>query len=365
MRRTTAANVPKRQAEDLAARAVVDFDDYYRERSVSDESKAGELMVISVDGKGVVVRPEDLRPATLKAAQARTRKLSKKLSKGEKRGSKRMATVAAVYTVDRFPRKAEDIVGEVKRVRRANTRRPKPRGKRVWASLEKSPEQVVTEAFEEALRRDPDKEKPWVVLVDGQKSQLRIVRRVAKRFKVKVQIVLDLFHVLGYLWDAAHALTVEGTPFSEKWVTQRLTRILEGKAGIVAAAMRRSATLRGYSEERRAAVDRCAEYLLKHRQYLRYHDYLVQGLPVATGVIEGACRHLINDRLDITGARWSMARAESILRLRALLANGDFDDYWRSHEQRELARNHLSRYLAGKPPATISPPHHRRLRLVK
>ena len=139
MRRTTAANVPKRQAEDLAARAVVDFDDYYRERSVSDESKAGELMVISVDGKGVVVRPEDLRPATLKAAQARTRKLSKKLSKGEKRGSKRMATVAAVYTVDRFPRKAEDIVGEVKRVRRANTRRPKPRGKRVWASLEKKP----------------------------------------------------------------------------------------------------------------------------------------------------------------------------------------------------------------------------------
>ena len=110
MRRTTAANVPKRQAEDLAARAVVDFDDYYRERSVSDESKAGELMVISVDGKGVVVRPEDLRPATLKAAQARARKLSKKLSKGEKRGSKRMATVAAVYTVDRFPRKAEDIV---------------------------------------------------------------------------------------------------------------------------------------------------------------------------------------------------------------------------------------------------------------
>ena len=129
--------------------------------------------------------------------------------------------------------------------------------------------------------------------------------------------------------------------------------------------MRRSATLRGYPEERRAAVDRCAEYLLKYRKHLRYQDYLSQGLPVATGVVEGACRHLINDRLDITGARWSMARAESILRIRALLANGDFDNYWRSHERRELARNHLSRYHAGKSPATISPHRHRRLRLVR
>jgi hypothetical protein len=365
LRRGTGANVPKRQTEELVTRAVVDFDDYYRERSLSEEASAGELVVISVDGKGVVVRPEDLRPATLKAAATRTRKLSTKLSKGEKRGSKRMATVAAVYTIDRFHRKPEDIVGELRRIRKAEARRPKPRGKRVWASLEKEPEVVITHAFEEALRRDPNREKPWVVLVDGHESQLRIVRRVAKRFKVKAQIVLDLFHVLGYLWDAAHALTVEGTRHSEDWVTKRLFQVLEGHAGRVAAAMRRSATLRGYSAERRAPVDKCASYLLKYRKYVTYDNCLEQGLPVATGVVEGACRHLINDRMDITGARWSMARAEAVLKVRALMANSDFETYWASHEDRERTRNHLCRYQGSSPPSTVTHRPHRHLRLIK
>jgi hypothetical protein len=365
MKRNTGANVPKRQAEGLVVRAVEDFDGFYRERALSPEAGAGDVVVISVDGKGVVVRTEDLREATRKAASERLPKLARKLSKGEKRNAKRMATVAAVYSIDRFVRRPEDVMGELRRVRAVKRRRPRPRGKRVWASLAKEPQEVVTGAFEEALRRDPARKKPWVVVVDGSDAQLRLIKRCAKRFGVKVTIVLDIMHVLGYLWGAAHELTVEGTPHSEKWVLERALRILGGEAGTVAGAMRRSATKRGLGPRQRAAVDRCANYLLKHRRFLKYGDYLRQGFPIASGVVEGACRHLINDRLDITGARWSLARAEAVLRVRALLANDDFDTYWVLHECCEYERNH-ARWYGGSAPRTSRPSRRAtRLRLVK
>ena len=108
--------------------------------------------------------------------------------------------------------------------------------------------------------------------------------------------------------------------------------------------MRRSATLRQLSAKDRIGVDDCADYLLKYGAFLQYHSYLALGLPIATGVIEGACRHLIQDRMDITGARWSLVGAEAVLRLRSLRSSGDFDAYWHFHEDQEYERNHAARY---------------------
>jgi hypothetical protein len=118
--------------------------------------------------------------------------------------------------------------------------------------------------------------------------------------------------------------------------------------------MRRSATKRALTPERRRPIDRCADYLLKYAEYLRYDDYLAAGFPISTGVIEGACRYLVKDRMDIAGARWSLDGAEAILRLRALKASGDFDAYWAFHEQQELRRNHLERYAGNAIPKTRS-----------
>jgi len=112
--------------------------------------------------------------------------------------------------------------------------------------------------------------------------------------------------------------------------------------------MRRSATLHGLDEEARQRVDDCADYLLKYKPYLHYDLYLKMGLPIATGVIEGACRYLVKDRMDRTGARWSLKGAEAVLRLRALRTSGDFDAYWRFHEEQEYLRNHVALYAGGK-----------------
>jgi hypothetical protein len=85
-------------------------------------------------------------------------------------------------------------------------------------------------------------------------------------------------------------------------------------------------------------------YFTGRAQHLRYHKALKAGWPIATGVIEGACRHLVKDRMDITGARWGLDGAEAVLKLRAMRANGDFDACWQFHQQRDHERNHQAKY---------------------
>ena len=346
--KTTAGKVPKRQVEELAKKTAGDFDKFYETQQLKSLQKGntGELMVITVDGKGVVMRQEDLRPNTKKKAIAQQKKLKKRLTKGEKRNSKRMATVAAVYTIQPWSRTAEQII----QGRNSQERMPpQPERKRVWASVEKEPETVISEAFDEALHRDPHREKNWVALVDGNKTQLHLLNQLANKQQISLTIILDIIHVIEYLWKAAFVFHSPTSQQAEDWVSACLLRILQGKSSSVAAQMRRRATLLQLSAKKRSPVDKCASYLLNNRDYLRYHDYLAEGFPIATGVIEGACRYLIKDRMDLTGARWSLQGAEAVLRLRSLCVSGDWNEYWSFHLQQEHQRNHQALYQGDIP----------------
>lgn len=355
--RGSGAAVAKRQVEQLAVRAARVCDAFYEERRVcaaATPSAATSMLVMTTDGKGVVMRPDALREATRKAAGMRQRKLRTRLTKGEKTSTRRMATVAAVYAIEPFFRCPEDVVRELD-ARDTPLKRPRPQNKRVWASLVHEPRTVIEQMFDEATRRDPNRQMVWVVLVDGNETQLRLIKEVAAAREVEVDIVLDVIHVIEYLWTAAYCFEAEGTPEAEAWVTERLLEILRGNASHVAAGIRRSATLRNLESDAREPADMCANYLLKYREHLQYHLCLASGQPIATGVIEGACRYLVKDRMDITGARWGIDGAEAILRLRALRASGDLDEYWVFHEAREHQRNHVALY-ATAPPATVIPP---------
>jgi hypothetical protein len=348
LERNTGVMVPKRQAEQLALRAAQDFDAFYAGRhaaSPTQEANTGGLVCLTSDGKGVPMRKEHLREETRKAAEAEAHKMKKRLSKGEKNHRKRMATVAAVFTQIPQVRKPEDILAELKVPEGApKPQRPKPENKRVWASVEKEVSVVLDGAYAEAIRRDPLRQKKWVGLVDGNKTQLRLLKKFAKQYGVELTIVLDLIHVLEYLWKAAWAFHHEGDEAAEAWVDERLLGILRGKSGQVAGGIRRSATLRGLKGAARKAADKCADYLITYRQYLRYDEYLAAGLPIATGVVEGACRYVVKDRCEVTGAHWSVTGAEAVLRLRSLRASGDFEAYWNFHLRKEHARNHVVRY---------------------
>lgn len=369
---STAAQIPKRQAEQVAVEAACDFEGFYEAKPSAgfrEVARTGSLLVISADGKGVVMRHDDLREATRRAAATRSHKRQTRLSSGEKPHSKRMATVATVYTVDRHERGPEQIVPAEHPVQPSQEPRPRPQDKRVWASLEREPEQVLREAFEEAQRRDPHHHKPWVGLVDGNKPQLEAIKALATEFAVKVVIVLDLIHVLEYLWRAVRAFYEAESSEAEGWVRARVLEILQGRSGHVAGLLLTWMKVKPLTAEAREALKDCAHYLINYGEYLHYDEYLAAGFPIATGVIEGACRHLIKDRMDVTGARWSLAGAEAVLKLRSLRSSGDFDAYWEFHQVKELERNHASRYANGcipTPPSRKKPsgkaPH---LRLVK
>ena len=214
---------------------------------------------------------------------------------------------------------------------------------------------MLLEAFEEAHRRDPRRRKQWVALVDGNEFQLQLLACGAEDYNPRLVVILDLIHVLEYLWKAAWALLAEGDKEAEAWVRERLLEILRGRSSVVAAGLRRSATLRGLKAKPRAPLDKCANYLLKYREYLRYDEYLAAGYPIATGVIEGACRHLVRDRMELTGARWQVSGAEGVLRLRALRASGDFEEYWKFHLEQEYKRHHATRYAEEKVPLPNPP----------
>ena len=339
--RTTGGKVPKRQAEELAAEMSQDFVAFYETRQSQGVEATSDPLVMSADGKGIVMRKEGLRESTRKAAERAKDKPRARLGPGEKKNRKRMAMVAAVYSVAPHVRSAETIMGIEEAAKEA---RPRVRNKRVWASVEREPGVVIDELFAEAHERDPQQQRPWAMLVDGHEDQLKHIRASIKRYGVSVILILDFIHVLEYIWKAAYCFYAPGTEEVEAWVCERALQVLGGRASQVAAGMRRSATLRELEPSQRLAVDDCADYLLKYKHMLQYDEYLSQGLPIATGVIEGACRHLVNDRMEITGARWGLQRAEAVLKLRSLNSSGDADLYWDFYKAQSLRRNHVSRY---------------------
>ncbi len=172
--------------------------------------------------------------------------------------------------------------------------------------------------------------------MDGNNHQIDLITSEAGRRGVDLTVLVDFVHVLEYLWAAAWSFFAEGDPAAEGWVKDRALAVLDGRARSVAAGIRRRATAEGLANTKRKKADDAARYLTNKAGYLDYPTALAAGWPIATGVIEGTCRHLVKDRMDITGARWSVEGAEAVLKLRAVRCNGDMDTYWQFHLSEEL-----------------------------
>ncbi len=352
--RATGVKTGKRQVEELVLRAARDVDSFCEDRR-PDPAPDDHALVLTFDGKGVVMRPDALRPATANAAAAAESKLATRLSPGEKHGRKRMAELACVYDAVPVPRTPEDVISTPAQKRRRkkkaqdtkgkeNRREPQAKGKWLTASVTSDIPAVIAAAFGEAERRDPQHQRKRAVLVDGNNTQIDAVTAEAARRGATVTIIIDFIHVLEYLWQAAWSFFDKGESAAEEWVADQARKILHGKARQVAAGIRRRATTYGYSPAERAGAGECARYLTAKAPFLDYPKALKEGWPIATGIIEGACRHIVKDRMDITGARWGLEGAEAILKLRALTASGDFGAYWIYHLRREHERIHHAKY---------------------
>jgi len=164
--RVTGQRVAKRQVEHLAARAAIDFDAFYAQRQQTADPD-DDVLVVSCDGKGVVMRHDALRPATAKQAAKATSKLQTRLSKGEKRNRKRMAEVGTVYDAPPAPRTAAEVLPATDDQRAQASPGPVAANKWLTASVVENAAEVVGRVFDEAERRDPAHQRQWVALVDG------------------------------------------------------------------------------------------------------------------------------------------------------------------------------------------------------
>jgi hypothetical protein len=348
--RRTGVRLAKRQVEELAGLAAMDFEAFYDSRCPA-RGRRGDLLVLSADGKGIVMRPDALRtraPARPRAGPAPIPRLS-----GEQQPNrKRMAEIGAVYDAKPAPRTPADILTSAAPDGYQPAPGPVAANKWLTASIVKAPAEVIKRTFDEAERRDPKHRRTWVALVDGAIHQIERIKFEARKRKVKVTIVVDLVHVLGYLWNAAGCLHPNDDQAAARWVHHQATRVLQGHARKVAGQVRRQATNARLGASQRKPADQAAVYLTNKAPYLDYPTALTQGWPIATGIIEGACRHLVKDRIDITGARWGLAGAEAILKLRAIIINGDFQEYWRFHLAQERHHVHEAHYQNHTIPAT-------------
>ena len=333
----TAANVPKRQMQQVVVEAAQDFDAFYeqRQRQVPSPEQTGPILVGGLDCKGV--------PARRSLEEAKERR-GKRMKKGDKRAKKKMATVATVHTTHRFVRTPEQVVSRLmdKHQLKIKQNRPKAEHRRLWASLQKSKDEVIQEATQEMERRDPDREKTVVCVMDGERALKKRAEKYMLSSFPNMILILDIIHVIEYLWKAAYVFFVEGSEQAHNWVRKRLLKILHGGVSRVAAGMRQSASKLGLPEEERKAVDTACDYFLKNKDRMKYNEYLRAGLPIASGSVEGACGHLVKDRMERTGASWNVyeSGAEAVLKIRALDKSGDFEDYWQFHVEQEKERNY-------------------------
>jgi hypothetical protein len=346
--------IGKRQLEQIVVAAAADAERFYRDRVRDQGSPAGAgeeegslpPLAISADGKGVAMLPEARRRRT-RAPEQKVRTFDKRAGTGEKKGCKRMAETGAVFDVA-VPDGPARIPEQVMRPEGGSGGKKPPRAENRWYTCDITAGRDVTigKVFDEADRRDPGHLRTWIALVDGDIYQLGLIQAQAAARGITVAVVIDFIHVLEYLWKAAWCFHPPRDPAMEDWVTAQALDILHGRAAGVIARIARLAEdhpPRPGSEHAKI-IRKTLSYLQNKQAFMDYPRALANGWPIATGVIEGACRHLVQDRMGITGARWGLQGAQAILWLRAIAASGDTGAYWTWHIAQEHQRNHLSRY---------------------
>lgn len=305
----------------------------------------GDLLVLTGDGKGVPLIRADAKRVPMFDGELR-------------RGNRRMATLAGVYTVDRFERTKEEVLSALFRdrnnARQERPKRPQPIAKQLTArfaterDLGEGPQMIsgTLEAFSWAAQRLTDRHRagqPVICLMDGQPSLWDAVDAALGTGLSETKIeILDLLHAAKYVWDAAKVFHGQ-REHQEAFTRERLGRLLSGEVQSVITGLRRMATTRRLRGEKRKTIDGVCRYFENNQHRMHYDEYLRQGYPIATGVIEGACRHLVKDRMERSGMRWTLSGARSMLHVRCVHQSSNHSDFYQSRIDREQATLHPHR----------------------
>jgi len=329
LERLLALHLSTRVVEQNIAEDATDVEAYYAQKPPPSPADEAEILVIQADGKGV--------PMVLEApAEPNLR-----LGKGQKRGHKKEAIVTTVYTIAAAPRTPQEVVvsffepSQGKLPPKPASSRPHPQNKHVWATLE-GKDTALARLAKQVAPRQASHIQHQVALCDGCEA---LQSRLALQFPDFTQI-LDFIHADEYVWDVANSLLGETNPQRMEWMANYTLRILSGETSQVIADFRQLAQEPRTTSAQRKQLLKTANYFERNLPYMDYPTYLAQGWPIASGVIEGACRHLVKDRCELSGMRWSQPGAENLLRLRAVAENGDWDAYHHFRKRQRHVRLH-------------------------
>ncbi|MGA8163520.1 MAG: ISKra4 family transposase [Waddliaceae bacterium] len=318
--------------ETVMHKSSVDVPKFYEKRQGPDAETEKGIIVATADGKGVVMRKDQIEKKVTGKRLRKMRKTGERVKKkvdkkNEKPGKKKMSTVIGVYTIDSHERTVEDFLTRGK----DGKKRPHPCNKVVQATLE-GKECAFQRLKEEVAKRDPQKKKQAVAIVDGEHK----LRQLMKKYLPWFLIIIDIYHVMEYLWKGAHVFYREGSPEAASWITDKLNKLLLGKVKEVIAEFKE--LLETVSGERKERLRKVITYLENGKNYMRYDIYLKRGYPIGSGVVEGACKNLVKDRMEQCGMRWTIAGAEAVLAMRSIQINGMTGDYWQYHIAQEKQR---------------------------
>ena len=305
-------NIPKRAIVQMAGEHAAAVDGYYEQQPAVNPEAGEKALVVLADGKGIPMNRQDSPPA------------SSRRGKGGKKTAKREATVTALYTIAPYRRTAEDIIQALLEPETAQpvAPRPAPTTKQVFGSLD-GKQTAFEHLARQVTKRQTEQLTDWVALTDGSRAlQLRVEKHLPGFI-----LVLDIIHVTEYLWEAANSLLGETHPGRQWWVADALRCLLSDDHQTLFQHLERQQARLGLSVGKQKTLRKVLAYLRRNLPYMDYQHYLVQGWPIGTGVIEGACRHLVKDRFELAGMRWSRAGAQSMLNLRAVHLNGDWSDF--------------------------------------
>ena len=331
-------SLSKNAVQLMVAEDATDMEAYYEQKDAPLVSEEGRILVVQADGKGVPLVKE-------------TEAVHKvRLGKGEKRSQKKEAVVTSVYTIGTNPRSPKAVVASLFRREKpeAGTDEPsewaKPQHKEVWATLEGKDVALARLACR-VEKRQGAHITDRVALTDGAEA---LQKRVLQHFP-DFTLILDFIHANEYLWDAANRLYAEQDPRRQVWVEKRTLDLLSGRSAQVIADLRSLAQAPGTTQAQQEQLHVTANYFERNLEYMHYDEYLLKGWPIASGVIEGACRHLVKDRFELTGMRWTQEGAESLLHLRAVAENDDWEDYHAYRREQRHLRLYASPHARQQP----------------
>jgi hypothetical protein len=298
---------------------------YYAQKPPPCSESEANILVVQADGKGI--------PMVLEEAEAPEAHV--RLGKGQKHGHKKEAIVTTVYTITATPRTPTQVIASFfseNQSEKTPKKAPKPQNKHIWATLDGKEAALSRLAKQVALRQGVHIQHK-VALCDGCEA---LQTRIGLQFPDFI-LILDFVHANEYLWAVANSLLGETSEQRLEWVSSRTLHMLSGQTAQVIAELRLIAKNNKTKVLQRKQLIKTANYFERNLPYMDYPTYLSNGYPIASGVIEGACRHFVKDRFELSGMRWLQTGAENLLRLRTVAENGDWDAYHAYRkEQRQL-----------------------------